>query len=281
MVLAGGILNGNRINFEKVESLRNVTPKRICFNTYHSNALRKIKQNDTIGFFNVPFDESIGRIFRKETGCNLKQNKYGKYFYPIKEDDEMNAIERFIEKYKINVFLRDNLDISIALAENFANEEERTYIGLLEKKAKYDDCQDSYEELKEIMKNFIKDSPYYNKAKYICAVPSSEPEEISLPVSLCDEIATELELVSLTSSVYWNKRKESLKECPLRDKWKSLEAADISVNDDFQRKNVILLDDLYQSGTTMQYVAMKLKERKARLVLGLTIVKSRKDSDNF
>ena len=39
-------------------------------------------------------------------------------------------------------------------------------------------------------------------------------------------------------------------------------------------KDIILVDDLYMSGTTLQYVAMKLKEAGARKVFGLCFVKS-------
>jgi predicted amidophosphoribosyltransferase len=34
------------------------------------------------------------------------------------------------------------------------------------------------------------------------------------------------------------------------------------------------MDDLYQSGTTMQFVAMKLKQAGARHVYGLALVKA-------
>lgn len=36
----------------------------------------------------------------------------------------------------------------------------------------------------------------------------------------------------------------------------------------------MLVDDLYMSGITLQYVAMKLKEAGARKVYGLCLVKS-------
>jgi len=280
MALLGGLLKGNSITYEKVESLRDLTPKRICFNSCHSGALRKIKKNDTIGFFNVPFTESIGKIFKRETGLNFKQNRFGRYFYPIKQEDEMDAIELFIEKYKENVFLRDNLDISIAIAENFKNDEERTHIGHLEKEAKYDQKQESYLELKEIIKSFIENTPYYKKAKCICPVPSSDKDQTSIPVLLCDDLANELDIKSLSKSIYWQEEKKSLKECPLREKWTFLEEANLKVDYNFNRENVILLDDLYQSGTTIQYIAMKLKEKGAKMVFGLTIVKSKKDTDN-
>ena len=39
-------------------------------------------------------------------------------------------------------------------------------------------------------------------------------------------------------------------------------------------KNVMLVDDLYNSGLTMQYVAMRLKELGVFRVFGVTLVKS-------
>ena len=51
----------------------------------------------------------------------------------------------------------------------------------------------------------------------------------------------------------------------------------IDTDVDLKGKTVLLFDDLYMSGLTMQYVAMKLKERGVSRVLGFTIVKSRKN----
>ena len=53
-----------------------------------------------------------------------------------------------------------------------------------------------------------------------------------------------------------------------------------TINNKEQLKNkvVILFDDLYMSGVTLQYIAMKLKEAGVQRVLGLTIVKSRNNS---
>ena len=43
---------------------------------------------------------------------------------------------------------------------------------------------------------------------------------------------------------------------------------------DLKNKTILLLDDMYQSGVTMQYVAMRLKEAGAKRVFGMAIVKS-------
>ena len=48
-----------------------------------------------------------------------------------------------------------------------------------------------------------------------------------------------------------------------------------------KKGSVILLDDLYQSGVTFQYVGMKLLSSGASRILGLSLVKGRGDRDNL
>ena len=43
---------------------------------------------------------------------------------------------------------------------------------------------------------------------------------------------------------------------------------------DLKDKNVLLVDDMYYSGVTMQYIAMKMKEAGAKRVFGMALVKS-------
>ena len=45
-------------------------------------------------------------------------------------------------------------------------------------------------------------------------------------------------------------------------------------------KTVILIDDKYQSGITIQYIAMKLQQAGACEVYGLSFIKTLSDTDN-
>ena len=63
-------------------------------------------------------------------------------------------------------------------------------------------------------------------------------------------------------------------------KWQALEHADLQVNTNLTDKDIIILDDLYQSRLTMQYVAMKLKQAGARNLYGLELVNTVRDTDN-
>ena len=43
---------------------------------------------------------------------------------------------------------------------------------------------------------------------------------------------------------------------------------------DIKDKTVLLVDDMYYSGVTMQYIALKMKETGAKRVFGMALVKS-------
>ena len=54
----------------------------------------------------------------------------------------------------------------------------------------------------------------------------------------------------------------------------------ITLLDSVQDKRILVIDDLYQSGTTLWSFAKFLKSRGARSVYGFVCVKTRGDSDN-
>lgn len=62
----------------------------------------------------------------------------------------------------------------------------------------------------------------------------------------------------------------------LEDKLDALLDSHLVIADDvdLEGKSILLVDDLYQSGLTMQYVAMILKNAGCSRVFGLTLVKS-------
>ena len=80
--------------------------------------------------------------------------------------------------------------------------------------------------------------------------------------------------------------KPKMKQLNIEEKiatWKSIYATHNAVNIDRENirgKNVIVIDDLYQSGVTMWSYAELLKNIGASRVYGLSCVKSMKDTDN-
>lgn len=274
---------GTTITHEKVIEKQGLTPKRICLKTCHSNSLREIDfdNNDAKWALFIPFSETIKKIFEKETELIIYRTSKGRYWCPIEKEEDYNKALKFKEKYNSIVFLRDNLDLSVSLSEHYKNEEERTETGELEYQAKYQGCEDSILEIVDLVSSFIETTPFFKDTNYICAIPSSNPSNPSLPNRIAEEVSEVLGLTNVSDHIAWKGSKEALKEKSIEEKWIELEKVDIEIKDvDLSKKNIILIDDLYQSGTTIQFVAMKLKEFGATKIFGLTIVKSRKDSDN-
>ena len=101
---------------------------------------------------------------------------------------------------------------------------------------------------------------------------------------LCASVATALHM-SLTSPLLDGAHKKQVKGMSLDEKnsyWDSLICNKrITVNEDVVRdKIVILIDDLYQSGLSMEKTAQFLKSCGAIKVYGFACVKAMRDSDN-
>ncbi len=94
-------------------------------------------------------------------------------------------------------------------------------------------------------------------------------------------VEQKLGIKNISDSVSWTDKKTGLKDVSIDQKWEKLEESGFVVNINLTGKKVLLLDDLYQSGITMQYVAMKLQEAGAEYIFGLSMVKSLNDTDNM
>ncbi len=268
------------INHEKVKIIHDSSPRRICFSSTHSNALKRENGTRWIGKFSVPFSDTIKPIFEKETGLNLYyKEEFDNYWYSIRTEKEFEKIQNFIQKYYNVVFIKDTLALSIALGENI--KDSKTQIGELETKAKYGQDYNARKKLSELCINFISITPFYKNTKIICAIPSSDNSSESLPRYITNLVASNLNLNDISNNIMWKNNKQAAKELPFEKKWEALENANLIVNINLNKKTIILLDDLYQSGTTIQYVAMKLLAAGAKRIYGLTIVKSRRDTDNI
>lgn len=261
------------------EFMEDEATKRINFASSHANALKRTGEKK-VGKIILPFGDSINPILKNATDCILFKSKFDDRFYRrINDEDEYNKFERFVSLYKDVVFLRDNLDLSIALSMNYEGNE-RTEIGELEYQAKFNNDEDSESQLVDICKKWIEELPYYKHADYICAMPSSNPDEESLPERIVN-LLTDFNFINISEKVFWLSKTRNVKDAEdVEEKLEILEESNLTIAEDldFNGKTVILFDDLYMSGISMQYVAMKLKKAGANRVLGLSIVKSRSNT---
>ena len=249
--------------------------KRINFSSSHAGALKKYNGQWKI---TLPFKESIQPIIKKEIGndIDLFVSDYGGVWRSI-TNEEYNKWHEFITRYKNIVFLRDCLDISLSLSMNIIENESRTEIGELEYQSKYNSNNDAEEQLVSLCEEWINKLPYYKDADLICAVPSKTPD--NLPQRIADKL--NITPINISNTISWTSKTKDVKNAEkIEDKINIFEYSGFKINNKEQLKDkvIILFDDLYMSGVTLQYIAMKLKDAGAQRVLGLTIVKSRSNS---
>ena len=117
--------------------------KRICFSRIQTHALWKTEEGDDM--ITVPFEDSIGLLLKEQTGIVLRKSSKGNYYSKL-TPEELDQAKMFVDTYANVVFLRDLLDVSVALSLNFESDgETRTHIGQLEKSAKYDNDENAVE----------------------------------------------------------------------------------------------------------------------------------------
>lgn len=247
--------------------------KRICFSRTHKHAIWKT--NDGVDMFTVPFGDSIGTLLKEKTGVALKKSSKGKYYSKL-SPEELEKVSSFIRLNSDVVFLRDLLDVSVALSLNYEDDcETHTTVGLLEKNAKYANNEQDIEKLAALVDEYINNNPLFKNADCICAVPSTNVGEENLPNKILGRL-TQFSGINISGGLEWTSKTESLKDAAGTDKLEILKQSGFRISEDVdvKGKNVVLVDDLYMSGTTLQYIAMKLKEAGAAKVYGLCFVKS-------
>lgn len=255
-------------------------PRRLCLAVKsQSSCFSRVDAEGMLGKFFSKFPNTIDPIFRRETGLNLfkKDGPYGtSYSYFIFDEPTYQKVALFANKYYQRVFINDQLFVSMALGmlqeyKDGDDEPSHTVIGELERQAKYDGNEDAIRQLVAETSDFIRTTPYYKDATCICAMPSSK----GLTKIVAKHVAQSCKgLADLSDCLSFENNKEEVKDLNGFQRWDVLERANLVVEEDVKDHVVILLDDLYQSGISMQYAAMKLLEAGAINVYGLALVKS-------
>lgn len=255
-------------------------PKRIHFATYHKNALRRVEgKKNIVGRLVLPFNEPFDSIARKCLSMDsfLFASRFGNgYYRQIFSENEFLQVAGFIEKVKDLVFLRDTLDLSVALSMHETEPGIRTALGEHEFRVKYrsdsTDVSADKSALAAEMQRRLEELPYFKFADYICAVPSRK--------SFMKEIIGSLsgfDFIDISNQIGWENKSGSLKDvATAEEKLDMIQAWGLRFEEDtdLNGKTVLLVDDMYQSGVTLQYIAMRMKEFGAKRVFGMTLVKS-------
>ncbi|MCM1261658.1 MAG: phosphoribosyltransferase [Butyrivibrio sp.] len=193
----------------------------------------------------------------------------------------------------ISPYFDDELDYCIASDFNFdlVYGNGRTEIGKAEYELKYNISNLSRSErakYADIIINKMMDNckyiPINNRDDwYLSPMPASESGKGKLAWLLADEIAHRMGISFINAELKCDK--PQMKQLSIADKvtvWREIYYnGNVQIDKNVRGKNVIVIDDLYQSGTTMWQYASFLKEMGARMVFGVVCVKSLKDSDNI
>ena len=255
--------------------------KRICFATTHKDALKRGEKY--VGIFRVPFGDGFKRLFPWRLLSNARDKIHvDSYWCPANSEEEFEAIKEWKERQGGRLFLRDCLYASIAMSLIFEDDTEktRTEIGTWAYQAKYRPHKVAIESLAEHCTNIINDFDLYKNADCVCAIPSTPDKGYDLPTEVVSIVSNALNKPNITQGFSFGGGKESARKTNIDDRWENWENAKLTFSGDLTGKTIILIDDKYQSGITIQYVAMILQKAGARRVLGLCMVKTRSDTDN-
>ena len=269
------------ITRESVERMRGRELDRVCFKMPYTWRLERTPDERYFGRIYVPFGDGFNRICPVDLFPNVfARCRKEAYWRRIRYEAEFDEIAAWVKRQGSRVFLRDCLYTSVALSPNFSGGM-RTKIGELEYQAKWRSNSAATSELAERCVGAIKDLFNDKDVDQICAVPLTPGKRFSLPSRVAKIVSRRLGKGDITADFRFWGEKGSLKNVKLDEKWGVLDKAQLRFDGaDISGKRIILIDDLYQSGTTMQYAAMKLQEAGAYQVCGLSMVKSLSNDDN-
>lgn len=169
---------------------------------------------------------------------------------------------------------------AVAACEHYTDKDRRSPIGELEQRAKYQSDQSAKHQLVDVLTGAFKRLHADKRIDAALAVPPSSAGTVSLPTYLSANLALKVGMPDLNDAVRWSGRKGSIKEQGVDAKWASLAQVGLTVDPAVSGKNLLLIDDMYQSGTTAHFVASQLRAAGANEIHLLAVSKGRRDTDN-
>jgi predicted amidophosphoribosyltransferase len=187
--------------------------------------------------------------------------------------------------------MKDFLALSFALdyeREAGNPNQPQTEIGALRAQAKPYGSQSVTEQTKaaadqlvERCLGFLTEMTCYRSGACVVAMPPSNPaREYNLPRYLAQRIAEKWGRDDLTHHVRTIRPRNSIKGVPLAQKLDTLLGTIDVAPAVFDGRHVLLVDDLYQSGISMNYCALLLLRAGARKIFGLACEKTCRNDDN-
>lgn len=271
------------------------SPRRKQLINEWPEALHEPKKDGQDWSLVLPFCETLKNAFDSMCSVNtigLREGKERCYtFFIDSREKDIEKVRNWLSKVGAYVAIRDCLALSFTLDYDRVNGDPnrpQTRIGALRSRAKPYDGQarhDTFVAADEMIASclkFIEDIDCYQDVDAIVAMPPSDPHKsFNLPFYLSAGIARDLGQPDLTGNIITCAPRKGLKEVPLENKLETLKGT-IKVIDAklFNGKVLLLIDDLYQSGISMNYAAMLMLQSGARKIYGLACEKTCSNDDN-
>jgi hypothetical protein len=283
------------IDSERIAEMLKWQPRRYKLSTEWNDAIHPPRNAGDDPSMVLPFCETFKNAFQQMCSVDtigLRESSHGRCYTFLKVDfdsKEMDEVRDWLNNVGEFVAIRDCLTVSFALdyeRENGNPEMPQTKVALLRARAKpYDrdptsDTVKAANALAKLCAEAIDTLTCYQVADAVVAMPPSSPtKKFDLPTHLAAAFAKRVGVEDLSHAVRTVKPRQQLKNASARKKLDIISGT-VAVDDDLDGRTVILLDDLYQSGTSMNYVAMELLDAGAEAVLGLCCEKTCRNDDN-
>ena len=287
------------INRERIVDMITWKPRRYRLADFDRplKAPGEISQNSQDWNLSFPFAETFVPAFEmvcKVDHIDFRRFQTGSRHYTFLKnvsDKKIEEIKNWFSIISQYVALRDCLGLSFALdydKEDGDPNKPQTQIGSLRSRAKPYNAEATLEtfsaadELAQACLDFLQKVQCYNSVDTIVAMPPSKPnKKFDLPTYLAIKIAKKWGKTNLSNAVWTVRERLPIKNLALEDKLQALENTIQVAPDLFKGKTVLIVDDLYQSGISINYVALLLLEAGAENVVGLACEKTCRNDDNI
>lgn len=280
----------------RIKDMLKWTPRRSRLSTDWPDALYPPDEGGQNWRLVLPFQESFVNCFRQM--CSdvdhyvhiSKKNRCCIFLNDSQWNEEsVKQAQSWVKTTGRYVAIRDCLALSFALdyrTEGGDPNKPRTQVGDLCRRAKPYGANETYDrdaakELAKLCAGFLKEMTCYDLADCIVSMPPSRPDKpFDLPEFLAGHIASAIKKPHLADAIQTVKSRRQLKAVSLKDKLKVLSGTVRVDPKAFKDKNVLIVDDLYQSGTSVNYVAMLLQQSGARSISAVACEKTAGNADN-
>jgi hypothetical protein len=288
----------HHITDERIRAMQTWRPRRIQLAAEWPASIEGNSWPGTTLRLVMPFRETLEQAFRLMCGphsARFHKDEVHPWVLELKGRDSgaerLAQARAWLDTAGQFVAIRDWLDLSFALdydRDHGRLDAARTRIGALRFRAKplddrpTPDVLEAANALTAACLEFLERMTCYHGADAIAAAPPARSDQpYDLPGYLARGIAQARGLKNLSPSIRTVRDRPDTKRRPLDAKLKNITGSVALDAAEFKGHSLILVDDIYQSGTSLNYLAKLLYDAGATAIYGLVCEKTSRDDDNI